>query len=216
MGYKTLCKALLLAGLTISGAAMGAGASSTMLSDTCAACHGVDGNSQGPATPAIAGLSRGYFVAAMLAYKYGKDQAAIDKAIAAIPGVDADEFEVLARNGTIMSRIATGYTDGEIGQMADYFAKKSFVRHLQSGDKALAKRGKKLHEKNCEKCHEDGGTTSVDDVGILAGQWMPYLTNALTDFQAKHRKMPKKMAKKMKKLKANDLKALVHYYGTQR
>ncbi len=223
MGYKRLRQALVVAGLAVASTAMiglsapanAAGATSEMLSNTCAGCHGTGGNSQGPATPGIAGLSRGYFIAAMMAYKYGDDEEAITKAVSQMPLSD-DEFEALPRSSTIMSRIAKGYTDEEIASMAEYFAGKQFIRHAQSTDSALVKKGRRLHDNHCEKCHEDGGRSSEDDVGLLAGQWMPYVQNSLDDFAAKHRKMPKKMAAKMKKLSADDLKALAHYYASQK
>ena len=149
----------------------------------------------------------------MVAYKYGDDEEKINSIVSKLP-IDADEFEALPRNGTIMDRIAKGYSEEEIVKMADVFAKQQFVRHAQATDAKLVKRGRKLHDKNCEKCHEDGGRTSVDDVGILAGRWMPYLENTMADFQSKKRKMPKKMAKKMKGLSDKDVQALVHYYGS--
>lgn len=220
MGTKTIRNALLAAGLACaaSGAMAEGMASPAMLAGTCAACHGTGGNSTGPATPSIAGMSKGYFVAAMLAYKYGDDEDAINKAIAGSPGViEADEFEALPRGtGTVMSRIAKGFEDGEIIAMADVFAKQKFSRNGQKVDAALADKGAKVHEKQCEKCHEDGGSTSVDDVGILAGQWMPYLTNTLADFKDGTRKMPKKMASKMKELDDSDIQALIQYYGSQK
>ncbi|HEY5719282.1 MAG TPA: c-type cytochrome [Gammaproteobacteria bacterium] len=218
MGYKAIRNALLAMGLVLgSNGLMAQGmASAEMLSGSCAGCHGGGGNSDGPATPGIAGMSKGYFIAAMLAYKYGGDEAAVEAAIKANPSVlDADEFEVLPRTGTIMGRIAKGYSEDEIFAMADYFAKQGFVRHPQTADSALASKGANVHEKNCEKCHEDGGRTSVDDVGILAGQWMPYLSNAMADFRAGDRKMPKKMAAKVKDLGDDDFKALIQYYGSQ-
>lgn len=220
MGTNTIRKALLAAGLAClaSGALAGGMASPALLSSTCVGCHGPEGNSQGPAIPGIAGLSKNYFIAAMLSYKYGDDEEAIEKVVAANPGVlEADEFEVLPRGtGTIMARIAKGFEDAEIIAMADSFVQTPFVRHPQKTDTKLVEVGASVHEKNCEKCHEDGGRTSVDDVGILAGQWMPYLSNALSDFKNGERKMPKKMAAKMKDLGNADLEALVHYYGSQK
>ena len=220
MGITTIKKALLAAGLACaaSGAFAAGMASPAMLGGNCAGCHGAGGNSSGPATPGIAGMTKNYFVAAMLAYKYGDDEDAIEKAVAASGGaLDADEFEALPRGtGTIMSRIAKGFEDAEIIAMADQFATAKFMRHGQSTDQGMVDKGAKLHEDNCEKCHEDGGRTSVDDVGILAGQWMPYLSNTLADFKDGTRKMPKKMASKMKDLNAADLEALVHYYGSQK
>lgn len=219
MGYKTLRKALMVAGLAIGSVGLTgvahAGASADMLSNACAACHGEGGNSTGPAIPGIAGLSRGYFIAAMMAYKYGDDEDAIMKAVTQMP-LDTDDFEAYPRSSTIMGRIARGYTDEEIAQMAEHFSTKKFVRHAQDTDSGMVKKGRKLHEKHCEKCHEDGGRTSEDDVGLLAGQWAPYLENTMNDFINKHRKMPKKMSAKMKKIDANDVSALVQYYASQK
>ena len=219
MGTKAIRKALVAAGLAClaSGAFAAGMANPSMLAGACAACHGPNGNSQGPAIPSIAGMSKNYIIAAMLAYKYGDDEEAIEKVIEANSSVlDPEYFVALPRSGTIMDRIAKGYEDAEIIAMGDVFAGQDFVRHPQEAEQALVEKGASLHDKNCEKCHEDGGRTSIDDVGILAGQWMPYLTYALDDFKDGDRKMPKKMAQKMKDLDAADLEALVHYYGSQK
>ena len=45
---------------------------------------------------------------------------------------------------------------------------------------------------------------------------MPYLTNTLADFKDGTRKMPKKMASKMKELDDSDIQALIQYYGSQK
>jgi len=217
MGHDTIRNALIATGLALCAPAAMAGdmASGTMLSNACAACHGPAGNSGGPAIPSIAGLSKNYFIAAMLAYKYDNDEAAIEKVVAANPSrLSADEFEALPRTATVMGRIAKGYEDAEIFAMADVFASQPFAPAAQAVDAALARKGATVHENSCEKCHEDGGKTSVDDVGILAGQWMTYLGHALADFRNRDRKMPKKMASKMKDLNDADIDALLHFYGS--
>ena len=56
----------------------------------------------------------------------------------------------------------------------------------------------------------------ADEAGRLAGQWMPYLANAVTDFNGGHREMPKKMRAKMQELKDRDFEELVHFYGSQK
>jgi len=106
MAYKTLTTAIMVAGLT-AGAAFTAsaadkpklmmGASASMLSNTCAGCHGTNGASQGPAAPTIAGLSKDYFVETMQGFASGE-----------IPS-------------TIMNRIAKCYTDAEFAEMAGFF-----------------------------------------------------------------------------------------------
>ena len=170
--------------------------SASMLANTCAGCHGPNGSSMGPATPTIAGISKDYFIETMEEYISGE------------------------RPATVMSRIAKGYTKEEIKLMAEYFSKQPFVRQAQKYDAQKARFGKKLHKKYCEKCHEDGGTSSEDDAGILAGQWERYLRYAMEDFTRGDREMTKKMKKKVKSLRAEygdeGLDALIHFYISQK
>lgn len=70
-----------------------------MLANPCAGCHGPDGDSPG-SIPSLKGLSAEEIATGMKAYK-------------------ADR-----RKGTVMNRIAKGYTDEEIDLMASYFARK--------------------------------------------------------------------------------------------
>ena len=217
MGVLTMRNGLLAAGMLLTAPVFaGSMASPSMLADTCVVCHGPDGNSRGPATPSIAGLSKNYIIGAMLAYKHGDDTDAIEAAIESQSGtLDPDMFEAMPRTSTIMNRIAGGYTTEEIIAIAGHFASKKFMAVAQPGDAALIARGEKVHDKQCEKCHEEGGSFSEDDVGLLAGQWKPYLSNTLMDLHAGDRTMPKKMAAKMKKLDAGDAEALVEFYGSQ-
>lgn len=217
MGSITLRNLLMAAGLLVAMPAMSAGmATPSMLANTCAGCHGDGGNSRGPATPGIAGMSKNYIINAMLAYKHGDDEGAIEEALASISDVvDVDDLDVLPRASTIMNQIAGGYTAAEIIAMSEYFSAQPYVAHAQPADAALVKAGERLHEKNCEKCHEDGGSYSEDDVGILAGQWTAYLQNSLADFRGGDRAMPKKMKAKLKDLSDDDVNALIAYYAGQ-
>ena len=169
--------------------------SAAMLANTCAGCHGTNGSSVGPASPTIAGISKAYFIETMEAYKSGE------------------------RPSTIMTRIAKGYTDEEIKLMAGFFSKQKFVRQSQKFDQQKAGKGKKLHKKYCEKCHENGGRSSEDDAGILAGQWAPYLVYTMEDFTNGSRPMEKKMKKKLsamqKKHGDKGINDLIHYYSSQ-
>lgn len=202
MAYTTLKKALLGA-LVISASSAAfaedkplmTGASATMLANTCAGCHGTYGASTGPATPSIGGISNDYFIEVMAGFASGD--------IAS----------------TIMGRIAAGYSEEEIEAMAGYFSGQKFVSATQSFDDAKAQKGAKLHDKYCEKCHSEGGTSAEDDSGILAGQLVPYLNYTLADFKAGDREMPKKMKKKVNKMleKEGDagVDALMNYYASQ-
>lgn len=197
MNYKQKLQGLVIASAVVLAApAYAEMPSASMLGNTCAGCHGTNGNSHGPATPTIAGISSEYFIEAMKAYQTGE------------------------RPSTIMTRIAKGYSEEEIKAMAGFFAKQPMHRPEQQVDTAMAKKGMKMHEKYCEKCHEDGGRSSADDAGMLAGQWTPYLHYTMKDFIDGKREMPKKMKKKVDEVKAKGgdaaIDALISYYGSQR
>jgi sulfide dehydrogenase cytochrome subunit len=70
----------------------------TMLSLSCASCHGTDGKSPG-SIPSIGGASKEYLYKALLDYKSGK------------------------RYGTVMMKHAKGFSDNELEQIAYYFSK---------------------------------------------------------------------------------------------
>jgi len=116
---------------------------------------------------------------------------------------------------TDMCKEAAELSDDDIEALAKYYSSKPFVRAKQEFDAAKAELGQKVHERNCEKCHADGGSSKEDDAGVLAGQWMPYLEQAFEAFSSGDREMPKKMKPKYEKLEAAEIDALIHYYGSQ-
>jgi len=69
-----------------------------VIANTCAGCHGTHGASVDTKIPPLAGQNVDEFVATMLAYRDG------------------------SRKGTIMNRVAKGYSDAEIQAIAEYFA----------------------------------------------------------------------------------------------
>jgi sulfide dehydrogenase cytochrome subunit len=146
-----------------------------MLVDTCAGCHGTNGNSVGPASPTISAMDPLVFVDMMKAFA---------------------EDETYS---TIMGRIARGYTDEELELMGEYLHGIAYQPAKQALDQGLVDKGAKLHDRYCEKCHIEGGkpVPEEEDYYILAGQWTPYLKNAMSDFQNDRREMPKKMRRKL-------------------
>jgi len=69
------------------------------LAATCAACHGTGGHAvDAAAVPGLAGLPAGYLAEQMRSFKSG------------------------TRPATVMHQIAKGYTDGQIDQLAAWFA----------------------------------------------------------------------------------------------
>lgn len=192
-----LATAVLALGISTAASA-GDIASASMLSNACSGCHGMNGNSVGPASPNIAQMEKAAFVEAMQAFKSG------------------DTYS------TIMGRIAKGYTGEEIERMAGHFAAQKLVPAKQEFDAAAAKKGARLHDKYCEKCHEDGGRPIKGENAeyhLLAGQWTPYLVNTIADFRAGRREMPGKMKKKLDKLIEKEgekgLAAINAFYASQ-
>jgi cytochrome c553 len=106
------CLMLLTMGLAFPAAADTAGHIRT-LAASCAACHGVEGNSVG-GTPVLAGLERSHFVLQMQAFRSG------------------------GRVSTVMHHHAKGLTETEIEQLAGYFA--AIVRQPASQPEPLGER----------------------------------------------------------------------------
>ena len=188
-----LLAAAMLAVALGAGAPAFAGPSGESIAATCAGCHGPSGSSFGPVTPSIASLSVDYFVMSMKDYRDGK------------------------RPATVMDRIAKGYSDNDIAEMAKYFQKQTFVRHSQKTDPDKVKSGKALAKKYCESCHEDEGRVA-EGVGMLAGQWLPYMEYSTQDFLAGKRQMERRQKAKFDELIRDKGDAafidILHYYAS--
>ncbi len=167
-----------------------------LLAGGCNICHGPDGISSGPAIPSIAGLSGEYLRSTLEGFKSGE-----------IPS-------------TSMGRIVKAYNSDELQALAAHYSGRPFINARQPYNPKQAKRGEKLHEQYCEKCHARGGQSVDDDAGRLAGQWRPYLIWALKDFRSGQRIAGKKMQQRLDKLYIRKGKAgfsaLLHYYASQK
>ena len=176
--------------LAISALAQAAPPSPAMLSNACAGCHGTNGGSAGPSMPSLASQSKEAIVEAMKKFKSGD------------------------RPSTIMGRLAKGYSDAEITAMAEFFSKQKLHATSQTLDKAKIAKGASLQESNCGRCHIEDGKEGKDDTPVMASQWLPYMQMQMADYQSGKRKMPEKMAEKVKPLSDDDLEALLHFYAS--
>jgi len=199
---RVVCLGALLCGPAFVGASAADVAS---LAAACDDCHGKDGASTEPKIPSIGGMSAAYITDSLAVY--------MDKSR---PCADV-KYPAGAKKGETanMCDLAAKLGKGEDELLADHYAGKPFVPAKQAFDAELAKRGKGIHELQCKKCHEDGGSSPDDDAGILAGQWMPYLESQFAEYTSGKRPMAKKMEPKVEKLTADDIKALVNFYGSQ-
>ena len=171
------------------------------LTDKCDNCHGKNGNSEDDKVPSIAGFSAVTLEDAIEAYKSGDRP--------------ADKYKPKDGEETDMIEISKKLSDDDIKKSSAHYASQKFIPHKQTFDAKLAKKGAKVHKKRCEKCHSDNGANAEDDAAILAGQWKGYLKRQFDLIIAKEREVPKKMKKKIKKLKDGDTEALIEFYASQ-
>ncbi len=168
--------------------------------DKCGACHGDDGNSSDPKVPSIAGFSAVTITDMLEAYRSGDRK--------------GDKYKPKNGDETDMNEVAKNLGEADAQAVAEFFAKQTFKKAPNQFDAALAKKGAKIHDKRCEKCHSEGGTLADDDAAILGGQWKEYLEEEFRKLSAGERPMPKKMKKKFKKLNDEQKKALIEYYAS--
>jgi sulfide dehydrogenase cytochrome subunit len=193
MGCNKKALAALIGSVFMAGATQAlAAASAEALANTCAGCHGTNGQSVGPASPNLAGISESYFIDSMNGFKEG------------------------TRPATIMDRIAKGYDEAQIEAMAGHFAAMPVYKASVPHDAGKAKAGADVYDSGCSKCHDEGGALPDDDAGILAGQWLPWMQYSMADFQAGHREMPKKMKKEVEKLSDAEIESVLHYFASQK
>jgi sulfide dehydrogenase cytochrome subunit len=176
--------------LAASTSALAAPPSAAMLSNACAGCHGTNGGSAGLTMPSLAGQSKEAIVDAMTKYKSGE------------------------RKSTIMGRLAKGYTAADIDAMGDFFSKQKLHATNQTLDPVKVAQGASLQEANCSRCHIEDGKEGKDNTPAMASQWLPYLQIQMNQYLTDERKMPEKMAEKVKPMSKADLDALLHFYAS--
>ena len=166
------------------------------LVQSCNMCHGPDGNSMNSSIPSIAGMTAEYFLHTMDAYKND------------------------GRKSDMMKNFVHTLSDDQLRKLASHYQSKTFVPRDQQFDTELAAKGKILHDKYCEKCHEQAGLITENNYGFLAGQWTPYLKQTLNDYLAGKRRVNPMMIKKLKALKqtAGDegIEQIMHYYASKK
>ena len=187
----------------MSGINQIASADIDQLVEDCAYCHGENGVSTEPTIPTIAGMADFYIIDSMYIYLDGNR-----------PCVEA-EYPAGPDKGskTDMCKIAKELSESDIEALAKYYYDQSFVPATQEFDPGKAEAGAVVHDRACEKCHENGGSVAEDEAGFLAGQWTPYLRQVFDAYDADNRVMPENMLAKWEDLSAEDKENLLHYYA---
>ena len=162
----------------------------------CQGCHGKEGVSAQETVPTIAGISAFVHADYLYAYRDGARTCSDPKTKA-------------------MCTMTAKLTDEQIEELAEYFAGMQYQAAEQAFDADKAAQGAAIHDDKCSKCHTDGGSNPEDDASIIAGQWLPYLKQSLSQFASENREQPKAMLSKTTALSEADIEALAHYYASQ-
>ena len=168
-------------------------------------CNGGDGGvSQSTDVPTIAGIPE--FVHADALYVYMDE---------ARPCAESEyRHGDTSRPATSMCAVAGDLTEDQIDELAAAYAEKPWVKAQQDFDADLAAKGKALHDEHCDRCHSEAGTNPDDEASMLGGQQMGYLQTTFDQYMDGSREQPGKMKEKLDAMSADDIKALVHYYGS--
>ena len=128
-------------------------------SDSCAHCHGVDGNSTASAYPTLAGQTKEYLYRQIKDFKEGR------------------------RKNAMMSPTVGILSDQDMLDLAEYYAGQAATRGSSKPEPAIVAEGKKIAEEaQCVSCHQPG-YKGMNEFPRLARQKYPYLVKQLKDFR---------------------------------
>ena len=154
-------------------------------SESCANCHGADGNASGAEMPTLAGQDPRYFVKAMKAYKDGKRQH--EQMFEAVEELDEDDIQ----------NLATFYAEQE--------PVRRNVRAPLTSTEWIQR---------CERCHGLDGNSTDPRFPMLAGQDKTYLRNALQAYTTGSNGSTT-MHAMADPLKVSDVESIVNHYASQ-
>ena len=154
----------------------------------CIACHGPEGNSVMSAIPSLAGQPAQFIATQLLMFREGR------------------------RKDAQMSPFAANLSNGDLNNIAAYFAAQKLVPSAYKSDPASAEAGPRLAQQfNCVQCH---GATLMGQQHIprLAGQQHEYLKAQLRGFKASTRfDMDGQMTSAVQALSDADIEVLANY-----
>ena len=145
--------------LTILPSLTGLNAVTAARSDSCAHCHGTDGNSTSSAYPSLAGQTRDYLYRQMKDFKEGR------------------------RKNAMMSPSIGVLSDQDMHDLAEYFSAQSIVRSKFDADPAKVEQGRKIaQEAQCVACHQ-AGFKGLNEFPRLSRQKYFYMVKQLKDYR---------------------------------
>ena len=177
--------ALALGAATFAGADLEAG---RRKAEVCAACHGPAGNSLNPVVPSIAGQPAQFISTELFLFREG------------------------TRKDPQMSPIAASLSNGDLSDLAEYFAAEKLAPPKRRTAPENAAAGPALaHKFNCVQCHGPE-LLGQQHIPRLAGQQPDYLLAQLRGFKAGTRAdIDGNMTSAAQALSGQDIEVLVDY-----
>lgn len=151
--------------------AAGSAAAGKAKSGSCAACHGVDGNSAAPNFPRLAGLDAGYIAKQLADFKAG------------------------ARKDPMMSGMAMPLSKKDMEDLGAYYASQKRATGAANLDENRRKLAETLYRGGsakmgipaCMGCHGPAGAGIPVQFPAVSGQHASYSAKQLTDFKTGNR-----------------------------
>jgi cytochrome c553 len=159
--------------------------------ESCGACHGPDGNATIPGTPSLAGQPTMFTHWQLIKYRDGR------------------------RKDPQMSPFAANLTDGEMADLAAYYAAQTPRQRPTGVDPAKLADGKRIAEfYHCTSCHRPQ-LTGYEQVPRLAGQDLAYLVKLIRGFKEKTASdLDGTMTMAAQPLRDEDIEPLAHYMAS--
>jgi cytochrome c553 len=157
----------------------------------CASCHGEHGLPSDPTVPITWGQRPAYIQNELNAYRNGD------------------------RESQIMSSIAESLSDAEISQIAEYFGQAKWPVRSDAPPSAPAPDA----IATCQACHNTDLAGGMGPTGVaprLAGQFSPYLLDAMNAYANGERANSEVMSTLMQSLSPEDRKAVADYLASLR
>jgi len=179
-------------------------ADTAAIMEGCDGCHGDKGVSQSADIPSIAGIPEFVLVDAMYIYQ---DEAR--------PCAESEyRHGDISRAATTMCAVAAELSEDDIDAVSAEYGAMGWTKATQDFDADLAAAGKAVHDNACDRCHSEAGTNADDEASMLGGQQMGYMRDTFAQYADESREQPSKMKEKLDALSADDVEALVNYYGS--
>jgi cytochrome c553 len=170
------------------------------LVQTCAACHGADGNSTAPTNPKLAAQHADYLYKQLVNF---------------VPKQGAKEAE---RANAIMAGFAATLSDDDRRHIAAWYASQP-LKPSSAKNKELVELGQKIYRSgipekqvpSCAGCHGPAGAGIPAQYPRLQGQWAEYTESQLTQFRGGQRKNSAQMTTISARLSDREIKAVSDY-----